>query len=470
VIPRYTPSIRARLTLWYTSLLLAIMLTVSALAYAGLRAALLHDADTSLLTVATAIADTSVEGVDARWDATPDDVLRELVGSELYDKFFRLVDVRGRAQSRSSGHAADALALSDAAARNATRGARTFETVETPDRGSVRVLTLPIVRGGRVVQLVQVGLDLSRTHRLLRSFTHTLLLLVPLGAALAAAGGFAIAARALRPLDDISRTARRITAEDLGQRIPPRGTGDELDRLAETLNVMLARLDAAFTYLRRFAADAAHELRTPLTALKGGLEVALRAERSPASYRAVLASSLDDVEALVKLAEDLLLFSRATAGLPGPRSRVELEPLVLDVAETGARLAKGTDVTVRVDRLEAAAVVGDAAALRRALLNVVENAIHYTGAGGTVRLGLGREPHSVCLSVDDDGPGIAPSDAERIFEPFVRLPSSRERHAGGSGLGLAIARSIAAAHDGSLTVSSTPGAGARFTFRVPVAT
>jgi len=200
------------------------------------------------------------------------------------------------------------------------------------------------------------------------------------------------------------------------------------------------------------------------------MEVALRDERSPAAYRAVLASSLEDVEALVKLAEDLLLFSRATAGLPGPRSRVELEPLVLDVAETGARLAKGSGVTVRVDTLEAAAVIGDAAALRRALLNVVDNAIHYTGAGGTVGLGVRREGRSVCISVADDGPGIAPSDAERIFEPFVRLPSSRERHAGGSGLGLAIARSIAAAHDGSLTVTSAPGAGARFTFRVPVAT
>ena len=143
-------------------------------------------------------------------------------------------------------------------------------------------------------------------------------MLIPLGVGLAALGGAVIARAALRPVDDITRTARRITAEDLTRRVPRRGTGDELDRLAETLNGMLARLEATFAQMRRFAADAAHELRTPLTALRGGIEVALRAERRPEEYRRVLASSLEEVARLIRLAEDLLLLSRATAGLEGP--------------------------------------------------------------------------------------------------------------------------------------------------------
>ena len=135
--------------------------------------------------------------------------------------------------------------------------------------------------------------------------------MIPLGVGLAAAGGAVIARKALRPVDEMTAAARRITAEDLHQRIGRQGTQDELDRLAETLNGMLARLDEAFRQMRRFAADAAHELRTPLTALKGGIEVALRASRTPEEYRQVLVSSLEDVDRLIRVAEDLLLLSRA---------------------------------------------------------------------------------------------------------------------------------------------------------------
>ena len=148
---------------------------------------------------------------------------------------------------------------------------------------------------------------------MLRRYLQTLLILIPLGVGLAAAGGAVIARKALRPVDEMTAAARRITAEDLHQRIRRQGSQDELDRLAETLNGMLARLDEAFRQMRRFAADAAHELRTPLTALKGGIEVALRASRTPEEYRQVLVSSLEDVDRLIRVAEDLLLLSRAAA-------------------------------------------------------------------------------------------------------------------------------------------------------------
>src|SRR2546427_3741582 len=144
---------------------------------------------------------------------------------------------------------------------------------------------MPIIRGGRVSQIVQVGMSLDRASSALRRYLDTLVVLIPLAVALAAAGGAIIARTALRPVDEMTLAARRITAEDLGQRIALRGTGDELDRLAETLNGMLARLAAAFTEMRRFAADAAPALRTPLTALKGGVEVSLRAAPSAQEYR-----------------------------------------------------------------------------------------------------------------------------------------------------------------------------------------
>ncbi len=461
-------SIRARLTLWYTALLLAILATVSALAYSALRAALLRDADASLLTVAKVIAATSVEHPGGASETSADAALRDLLGPELYDKFFRLVDPGGHTAARSPGRGAETLRLSALAARNAALGLNTFETVEGPEGKGVRVLTVPIVSNGRVIQLVQVGIELDRVYRVLRWFAEALVMLVPFGVVLAGVGGLAIAARALRPLDDISRTARQITiAEDLTQRIPMRGTGDELDRLGDTLNVMLSRLQAAFAYVRRTAADAAHELRTPLTAIKGGLDVALRADRSAAEYRAAIESAVQEVDRLIRLSEDLLLWSRARAGLHEPRGPVDLEPLVLEVAETLAPLAKQQRVSVDVDIARPVAAVAAATSLRRALLNVVENAIRYSDAGGMVRVTLDARDGAAVIEVTDRGPGIASGDVERIFEPFVRLESARGRHEGGSGLGLAIARSIADAHGGSLTVSSPPGAGSRFTLTVP---
>ncbi len=290
-----------------------------------------------------------------------------------------------------------------------------------------------------------------------------------MGIGLAALGGAIIAQVALRPLDRMTRTARRISAEDLSRRVERPGTGDELDRLAETLNDMLARLDQAFSQSRRFAADAAHELRTPLAALRGSMEVALRGERSAEEYRRVVASGLEEVVRLIRLSEDLLLLSRSMAGPEPGRAVVDLEPLLLEVFDVGARLGQAAGVTVRAEGATPAPVRGDAAALRRALLNLVENAVKYTPRGGKVELRLSARAGTAEVEVSDTGIGLEPADAERIFDPFVRLDAARSRDTGGAGLGLAIARSIVAAHRGTLSVESRPGSGSRFTLRLPLA-
>jgi heavy metal sensor kinase len=398
-----------------------------------------------------------------------DAALRERLGPELHGAFFRFVGPPGDPGAGSSQRRGGRGAPSDAARRNAAAGHPTLETTELAGT-RVRLLTVPLDRTG---ELLQVGLSLQATEQALSRYREILLVLVPLAVALATGVGAAIADAALRPIRAISRTARRIGAEDLGQRIPTRAAGDELDHLAETLNDMLARLDDAFLRTRRFAADAAHELRTPLTVLRGEIEVALRAPRSGEEYHRVLRSGLEEVERLVRLAEDLLLLSRAEAsrGAPGRAgaARVDLEPIVLDVLAAGARLAHGTGVALRLAGSAPATVAGDAADLRRALLNLVENAVKYTPAGGTVELRLGRAGAWASIVVRDTGPGIAPADAERVFQPFVRLPAARARATGGSGLGLPIARSIVLAHAGVLVLDSVPGAGSRFTIRLPLA-
>ena len=459
-------SIRTRLTLWYSGLLLVILVAIGALSYSWLRRTVHQDLDASLLAVARAIRDT---GAPDRPEREVEALLREMLGPELYDKFFRLLDPEGRPHTSGSPPRGDALPLSGPARARAVRGESTLETVAGPGAEPLRVFTMPIVRDGRVVDIVQVGTSVRRAEAVLDRYLHTLLVLIPLGVGLAALGGAVIARIALRPVDEMTRTARRITAEDLSRRVERPGTGDEMERLAETLNGMLARLEAAFTQTRRFAADAAHELRTPLAALRGGIEVALRAERTPEEYRRVLASSLEEVERLIRLAEDLLLLSRSSAGPDVTRAPVDLEPLLLDVFDVGARLGQGAGVSVRTDAMASATVRGDATALRRALLNLIENAIKYTPPGGKVELGLTTGDGLAVITVSDTGIGLDPADTDRIFEPFVRLDAARARDTGGAGLGLAIARSIAVAHGGTLTVESRPGAGSRFVLRLPLA-
>jgi heavy metal sensor kinase len=459
-------SIRTRLTLWYSGLLLVILVAIGALSYSWLRRTVHQDLDASLLAVARAIRDT---GAPDRPESEVEALLREMLGPELYDKFFRLLDPEGRPHTFGSRPRGDALPLSGPARARAARGESTLETVAGPGAEPLRVFTMPIVRAGRVVDIVQVGTSVRRAEVLLDRYLHTLLVLIPLGVGLAALGGAVVARVALRPVDKMTRTARRITAEDLSRRVERPGTGDEMERLAETLNGMLARLEAAFTQTRRFAADAAHELRTPLAALRGGIEVALRAERPPEEYRRVLASSLEEVERLIRLAEDLLLLSRSSAGPDVTRAPVDLEPLLLDVFDVGARLGQAVGVSVRTDTMAPATVRGDATALRRALLNLVENAIKYTPPGGKLELGLTTGDGMAVVTVSDTGIGLDPADTDRIFEPFVRLDAARARGTGGAGLGLAIARSIAVAHGGTLAAESRPGAGSRFVLRLPLA-
>ena len=455
-------SVHTRLTLWYAGALLAILVVISVLSYSLLGWSLAQDVDRSLLALAGVVRDAPRGDAfdEAEW------WLRDLLDPE--QKLVQLLGPDGRLRMRSWRLRDDVLPLSPDARRSVAVGRAVFETV-TLHGQRIRTVALPVQRNGRLVEVVQVGVPLAPTERTLHRWIEALLVLVPLGVGLAAAGGRVMARAALRPVDEMASAARRIDARALARRITVRGTGDELDRLAETLNGMLARLENAFGGMRRFSADAAHELRTPLTALKGTLEVALRTDRSGAEYRAALASALEEVERLVRLAEDLLLLSRATAGPESPRARVELESLVLDVADVGARLAKDRSVTVRVGSMAPVTVLGDAGSLRRALLNLVENGVKYTPAGGRVEVSVAAAAGEAVIAVEDTGPGIDPRDAGRIFEPFVRLDAARDRESGGSGLGLAIARSIVVAHRGTLDVERPAAGGSRFTIRLPVA-
>jgi heavy metal sensor kinase len=247
------------------------------------------------------------------------------------------------------------------------------------------------------------------------------------------------------------------------------GAGDELDRLAQTLNAMLVRLDAAFQEMRQFTADASHELQTPLTILKGEVEVALRSPRSPEEYQRILKSALEEIDRIARLVEGLLLLARADAGvLRMDRRPLDLAQLIAEVYGQTCVLAEARSLNFRLGPVEPISVQGDYAHLRRLLLNLVDNAVKYTPADGHVTISLQSSGGWASIRVEDTGMGIPPEDQERIFQRFYRSAEARSLGEGGAGLGLCIARSIAEAHGGRIEVKSTPGGGSTFTVLLPI--
>ena len=295
-----------------------------------------------------------------------------------------------------------------------------------------------------------------------------LLGLAPVALGGSAVGGWFLARKALAPVDAMVASARRIEAEDLSQRLAAANGTDELGRLAAVLNDMLARLEASFSAVRHFSADAAHELRTPLTILKGELEVALRSPPSPDEYRRVLVSCLEEVDRLSALVSDLLFLARSDGGnLSVTRDPVDLASVLRDAGAALQVLADEAEVSFRWTANASVWTRGSREMLFRLIFNLGENAIAYTPAGGSVTLSLAPRNTEAELTVQDTGLGIAPDEQGRIFDRFYRSDPARGR--GHAGLGLALARSIAAAHQGSIDVESAPGRGSCFRVRLPLA-
>ena len=460
-------SLRARLTLWYTGAVGAVLLLLGASALALLDRGLRANVDASLESVARTVG--SQVGEPASVGSVFDDTLAALLGPAMADRFFQLRGPRGEPDPRLAPRGRAWLSLSETARRNAERGRETFETVTAPGiAGPVRVLTSPVIDpDGRLVHVVQVAMPLAGVDAARARFLFTLLGLAPLALAAVAAGGWLLASRALAPVDAMVETARRIGAEDLSGRIETDGREDELGRLASVLNDMLARLERAFATARQFSADAAHELRTPLTILKGEIEVALRAVRSPAEYRATLESCAEEVDRLAALVEDLLLLARTDAGVvPSPGERVNLADVLDDVAPALHALAErgGTRLVVHAER--DVPVRGSAPMLFRVVLNLTDNAIKHGGAGGPVEIDLARRAGEAVLEIRDHGPGIDPAERERIFARFYRADPARER--GGTGLGLPLVRSLVLLHRGQIDVDSAPGGGTVFRVGLPL--
>jgi heavy metal sensor kinase len=340
---------------------------------------------------------------------------------------------------------------------------------DAPDGLPLRVLVKYVRFGGRIYG-IEAASPMNEFYAALNRFKWLTLVLSPFLVALASAGGYWMSRRALSPVDDIIRETQNINSKNLSKRLKVSPSGDELQRLSETLNGMLGRLEGAFNRITQFTADASHELRTPLALMRTTTEVSLRTSHSEAEYREAQLQTLEELEKTSAMVEKLMLLARADAGVETlHRSSLDLADTLRDVCRQGRTLADAKQILFEEKNLATSVTVdGDRDALYRLFLILIDNAVKYTPPGGGITVALTSSIESAIAEVRDTGIGIAASDLPHIFDRFYRADKARSRESGGVGLGLSIARWEAEAHGGSIDVQSTLGEGAVFQVRLPV--
>ncbi len=447
-------SIRARLTAWYSLVLLAGLTLFGA----GIWLVISHSLRASL--DETLAEDAKGVTTVLQSETEPDHLREELTEYASATPGGNLMEVRNSQGQQIVASKTVSMEQSDSASAYG---------VQVRPSGQYRTFTTNVsVNAGQYRVLVATPMDpteatLSRVRMLLLWSTPVVLLLASLG-------GYWISRRALAPVDEITRSARVIGIQSLSQRLAVPASGDEIQRLSETWNGMLARLEAAVKRLSQFTADASHELRTPIALIRTTAELTLRRERSPETYREALRQVLLESERTTRLVEDLLLLARADAGLPSlPLERLELIPLVRDVCRQGQILAGARQLEISAEIPdEPVFVEANDPALRRMLLLLLDNAVKYTPSGGRIILSVDRGPAGATVAVSDTGIGIPETALPHVFERFYRVDESRNRDAGGTGLGLSIAKWIAERHHASLEAESVVGQGSVFRIRFPL--
>jgi heavy metal sensor kinase len=339
-----------------------------------------------------------------------------------------------------------------------------------PGSQELLIYTLPFTARDGSRFLIEAGAPYGQIEGVLHGLLFTLALGLPMVVALAISGGYLLMRRALAPVDEIRRSAERITSRNLSERLPVARTGDELERLSLSLNRMIERLEEAFQHISRFTADASHELRTPLTILRGELEAIATQPQLAPEARELIGSVLEETERLVKIVEHLLAISRLDAGEARMElARFDLADLAAVTTEQMRLLAEDKQITLGCDAARPVEVEGDRARLKQVLVNLLDNAIKYTPAGGAVQVSISAANGHAVLEVADNGLGIPARALPHVFERFYRVDKARSRQMGGAGLGLSISKSICAAHGGQIRAESVEGRGSRFRVELPLA-
>lgn len=453
--------LRWRLALWYVGFMGLVLLVFGGFQYFQLKSSLFDSVNTSLnISVSQALSNIDMESGQLVFQST------EFLGTATrhlgQDEFaIRLL--------APDGTPLDGL------------GATSYAPLIKPVSGyttngykdeSWQIYTQPIYGdNNELLGWLQSAEALFELDEVLDAMLFQLLLGLPLALLLAAFGGVFLANRALRPIDEMTKTARDIGAGDLSRRMEYEGPPDEIGRLAQTFDEMLARLQSSFVRERRFTGDAAHELRTPLTALKGQIEVSLSRVRDSEGYQLTLGNLLAQVDRLIRLSNALLFLSRSDQEqLTWHPTSLNLAELLEPITEQVRPLAEEKNLTVDAEIPASLPLYGDADHLIQLFLNLLDNAVKYTPAQGQINLKVTRDATQIQVEIHNTGTGIPPEHLPHLFERFYRVEDDRSSQSGGTGLGLAIAHEIVRMHGGEIHAESQARQGVTFIITLPLGT
>lgn len=455
---------RIRLAAWNAAVVILTAVITLAVLRQGVRWAILHEMDQILRDDVREIV-LAIDELDRpEFPALREALERKAVGHRHHEWFVQLLDSDGRIIWAS----ASPVGTDVSAAKSNSNAPYTFAGYRIARQ------TIPASQHG--IAAIQVGSSLRFLRADMARIDRTVILAAGIVLLLAPVVGYWLASRTIQPVSHVIRTAERLRPSRMEERLPIRGTGDELDRLAQTINGLLDRIAIYVQERRDFLANAAHELRTPLAAIRSSIEVALNSKRSSEEYENLLVEIIDQSACLETLVNQLLLISEAEMGserLKSEFKRVPLDDVIGRSIAMFRGVAESYDVALETTLRPGVQVLGSRHLLRQLVNNLIDNAVKYTPAGGRVRVECdvakeGNRP-GIRLSVIDNGPGIAPADLGRVFERFYRADKSRARlqETVGTGLGLSICQAVVTAHGGTIDCRSTLGEGTQIDVWLP---
>jgi heavy metal sensor kinase len=459
-----TGSLRFQLLSWYIALLVGAFAVFGGFMRFAVGQFLEQNLETTLTRRARQIAHTATASSDLTGKS-----LSERIGTfyapELSSRFVRITKEDGSILYQS-GPPEDASF--DASVSIAISRAENFR-VEGASQSRLLVKSLPVSSGSNTL-LIEVGAPLAPINVAVNKVIFALALGAPALIFVAAIGARKLIGHALSPVIRMARSAEDISLHNLSERLPVLQSGDELETLTVALNRMISRIQEAIEQNRRFVADASHELRTPIAILRGELENVVTRNHLSKDTRDTLGSNLEEVERLGKIVEGLFALSRLDAGeAQGESVVVDLAKLAMTTTEQMDLLAEDKSISLTANAADSVYVRGDSSRLKQVIVNLIDNAIKYTGPGGQVTVWVGAKAGAAILEVRDNGIGIPRRDLPHIFERFYRVDKTRSRDFGGAGLGLSIVKSICSAHAAEVEVASEERQGSVFTLRMPLA-
>lgn len=464
---RFFKTLGFKIALWYSLTVLLILLIIGGFLYYRLKHSLIKETDNILFDVSEDVVQTILAH-----DYSTSDLLKSMrieSSSQRYLRVtMRLYDTEQNTFIDPGNFITPNLRISDDEITKAVKGESTLKTIRVEGASAPYRLITRYVETDDHKYILQVGIYMKLPYKTVENMQENFLMSMPILILFSIVGGWFISKKSLHPIENITEETQKITSSNLDKRLVSTRTGDELDNLIHTINLMLDRIEESFVRIAQFTSDVSHELRTPVAALKTGTEVTLSKERTSEEYRELLENNLSSLERMSRMISDLLELSMSDSGTNILHLKsFNLSNMLNDLQNKFKPVSDSKGIRLSFNGLPDININGDETLLRRVFANLLDNATKYTSKGGRISLSLKDRENDVIARISDTGIGISKKNLGKIFDRFFRVDPSRSREAGGSGLGLNISKNIVELHKGRIEVESEPGEGSTFQVILP---